>query len=467
MNRLMKIIRSIDVADSSELVVVQLEEAWVEDVVALLEKLAPEQIGKGAKGPNTVYVVANAHNNSLVLRGDPRTLVKMQVLIQRLDTPSDSHGTTQVIRLAHADAKSLAEILKSLGNPEAPQGAENASPAGKTNIQADESLNALVIMAEPTVMHNLKQVIDTLDVRRDQVMIEAAIVEVSEDFTQELGSELAAVDRSGTGVPLMLTAPSGTLASILASLASGGAVNPGAVNPGTSPILAAGRENRDGTSFAVILRALARNSDVDLLSTPSIMTLDNQEAKIVVGQNVPFRTGSTVTGSDGATNPFTTIERQDVGLTLQVTPHVHDGNLVRLEVHQEVSEVDQSGSQVIGSSGSADLITNKRTIDTTILVDDAEVIILGGLIRDKTTRSETKVPVLGSIPVMGRLFKSTSSVREKSNLLVFLRPTVLRSRDDITAVTERKYRNVWDLEIKGVDPAAAMRDILNGKRPGP
>ena len=193
--------------------------------------------------------------------------------------------------------------------------------------------------------------------------------------------------------------------------------------------------------------------------------MDNEEAKIVVGQNVPFRTGSTTSGSDGASNPFTTIQREDVGLTLEVTPHIHDGNLVRLKVHQEVSEVDPASLTVIGAQGSADLITNVRTIDTTILADNQEVIIIGGLIRDKKTASTSKVPLLGNMPGLGFLFRSSSTTTQKQNLLVFLRPTVLDSRVAITTETKRKFSSIYEIEIEGKDPTNAISELFNGNAP--
>lgn len=462
--RLVRIVDSIDVADNTRLEIVQLKEAWVEDIVSLLEKLAPEEIGKGAKGPNSVKIVANARNNSLVLKGEAKTLDKMKELVEKLDTPADDTSSIQVVRLANADAIDMAEILKNLISDKEQKTAKSEQQT-TTSIQADESLNALIIRADPAEMFELKKVIEQLDTRRVQVLIEAAIIEVSTDFAQDLGSELIVADTSGETLPLGITSPSGVLANILLSQAGSTELTiPTGVDLGTSPLLAAGRAKSDGVSFAFILRALMQNSNVDLLSTPSILTLDNQEAKIVVGQSVPFRTGSTTTGSGGTVNPFTTIERNDVGLTLEVTPHIHDANLVRLEIHQEVSEVDERSIGAVGSNSTSDLITNKRTIDTTVLVDDGEIIILGGLIKDKTTSIESKVPVLGSIPLLGRLFKSTSDKHEKSNLLVFLRPTVLASKESVTEVSRRKYNAVWEIEIKGTDPIQLMKQTFDGER---
>ncbi|MCB1644259.1 MAG: type II secretion system protein GspD, partial [Pseudomonadales bacterium] len=225
------------------------------------------------------------------------------------------------------------------------------------------------------------------------------------------------------------------------------------------------KTSANGINFAAIIRALASNDDANLLSTPSITTMDNEEAKIVVGQNVPFRTGSTTTGSNGTTNPFTTIQREDVGLTLEVTPHVHDGQLIRLEIVQEVSDVDQQSLGSIGSNGSADIITNKRTIETTVLADNEEVIVLGGLMRDKTNNTSTKVPLLGDIPVLGHLFKTSSTSVERSNLLVFLRPTVLSSKEEVKTQTARKYSGIWEVEIEGRDPYTAISELFDGRQP--
>ncbi|MBT5444576.1 MAG: type II secretion system secretin GspD [Gammaproteobacteria bacterium] len=467
--RLTEIVNRIDIADNQTVEIIGLKEAWVEDMVGLLQELAPEQIGKGAKGPNRVTIVASERTNSMVIKGQKVTVERVAQLISQLDVPANRSGTTKVIRLAHSDAVEMAEILRNTIVDDE----DSNSNKVKISIQPDEAINALVIRAAPSAMLEIMDIIDSLDVRRMQVLIEAAIVEVTADFSRQLGSELFIADVSGSNLPLGLTAPSGTLAQILKNLALGSAVSPDGVatspllniDAGTSPLLAGGRLSADKTSFAAIIRALSTNGDVNLLSTPSITTMDNEEAKIVVGQNVPFRTGSTTSGSNGASNPFTTIQREDVGLTLEVTPNIHDGNLVQLKVHQEVSEVDPGSLSVIGAEGSADLITNIRTIDTTILVDDQEVIIIGGLIRDKETSNNSKVPILGSVPGLGFLFRSTSTTTQKQNLLVFLRPTVLDSRAAITSATQRKFNSVYEVEIEGRDPANVMSDLFNGNIP--
>jgi general secretion pathway protein D len=459
--RLNEIIERIDVADNSTTRIIQLQNAWIGDLVPILEQLAPEQMGKGAKGPNRVTVVASERTNSMIIKGEPETLTKVAKLVAELDVPANSGGTIQVVRLANSDATDLAEILKSLVADK--DAKDQSGQVVTTSIQADPSLNALVIRADPTTMAELKEIIASLDVRRLQVLIEAAIVEVTSDFTRSLGTELALADASGTTLPIGLTAPSGTLASILAGLAGGTGLT-AVPDLGTTPLIAAAKTDATGINFALIVRALSANTDVNLLSTPSITTMDNEEAKIVVGQNVPFRTGSTTTGASGTSNPFTTIQREDVGLTLQVTPHVHDGSVIRLEIFQEVSEVDKTSLSSIGSDGSADLITNKRTIDTTVLADDGEIIILGGLIRDKITDVNSRVPLLGDIPILGHLFKSSNKIREKQNLLVFLRPTVLGNKEDVRDQTKRKYSGVWEVQLEGRDPLDAISDLFDGKR---
>lgn len=456
--RLEELVRRIDVVEESTTRIVELKEAWVEDMVALLEQLAPDLIGKSAKGPNRITVVASERNNSLVLKGEPLTLEKVVQLINDLDTPANAAGTIQVVQLAHSDATDLAEILKNLVSE---TDAENQSGQNvKTSIQADAALNALVIRANPTTMIELKGIIEQLDVRRLQVLIEAAIVEVTDTFNRQLGTELAVADTGSSNIPIATTAPGGVLTSIIQAIALDDATG---INLGSSPLIAGGREDANGINFGFVVSALASNDDANLLSTPSITTMDNEEAKIVVGQSVPFRTGSTTTGANGTTNPFTTIQREDVGLTLQVTPHVHDGNSIRLQIQQEVEEIDTT-TLAISENGSSDIITSKRTIETTVLADDGEVVVLGGLIRDRQSTNESGVPGLKDVPVLGYLFKNRTNRIEKQNLMVFLRATVLKTREDVIAQTKRKYSRVWEVEISGRDPSEAVNDLFDGKR---
>ena len=443
--RMEDIIRDIDVAQDEMVVVVALKDAWVENMVELLETLAPEQIGRGARGPQAVQMVANARNNSLVLRGKPGPLESLQTLIQRLDQPATASGSTQVFRLSHGSAEQLAVILSDVLADQAGNGERRV----RTSVQADTALNALVVRADPATMTEVGTILNQLDVRRTQVLIEAAIVEVSYSERQALGVDLAVIDRSGNAVPLVVSPLGGALQSLLGPILGGSDPQDLSSFAGagdlTSPTLAVARLT-SGVSFGAILQAIRSHGDTDLLSTPSILTLDNEEATIVVGQNVPFRTGTFTTTGTGAQNPFTTIQREDVGITLRVIPHIHDGDAVRLQVEQEVSSVE-SGAQV-GEQSFSDIVTNKRTISTTILADDGQTIVLGGLIQDDIQKSARKVPFLGDLPLAGALFRSTTTERTKRNLLVFLRPTILRDKDDVAAVSERKYRAVWEVQSR-------------------
>jgi general secretion pathway protein D len=445
--RLMAIIERIDVADDEQVVMVPLKEAWVGNIVELLERLAPDQIGSNAQGPQRIQVIANERTNSVVLRGKSRPIEDVRRLIAQLDQPATAGDSTNVIQLSHANAPDLAEILTglvaTLGN-----GDPGTRPV---TIQADQSLNAIIARADPNTMAEIRDIVAQLDVRRTQVLIEAAIVEISLDDTFNFGVDMAAVDASGRAIPLFSTALQGALNTVLGGLIEGGPI--GAVRSVENPTIGVARIEADGLSFGAVLQALATSSKANLLSTPSILTLDNQEARIVVGQGVPFRTGTFTTGPDGASNPFTTIQRQDVGLTLTVTPYVHDeGRSVRLQVAQEVENVVQAALAAIGESGFSDVVTNKRTIQTTVLANDGQTIVLGGLIQDDTTESQRKVPLLGDVPLLGKLFQSNRQERTKRNLVVFLRPTVIRTHEEATSETERKYSGIWETEISSRRP---------------
>ncbi|MDG2277537.1 MAG: type II secretion system secretin GspD [Pseudomonadales bacterium] len=442
--RLKNLIANIDVSDEEEVIMLPLKEAWVGTVVTILEKVAPDQIGSNAQGPQRVQIIANERNNSLVLRGKPRPIAEVLKIVDKLDQPATTTDATQVIPLSHADATAVANILNGILSGR-PQGED--APQQEATIQADESLNAVVARADPGTMSEILQIIEKLDIRKAQVLIEAAIVEITIDDSSELGFEFAAADASGETVPFISTTLEGVISSLFSNLVSedGQSVNvlSGLANV-SSPTLAAAKIDADAISFGGVVTALATHSNANLLSTPSILTLDNEEAHILVGREVPFRTGSFTTTGDGTSNPFTTVQREDVGVELTVTPHVHDGDSVRLEIAQQITNVLNTP---VGGSGFADVVTSKRTIETKILAEDRQTIVLGGLIQDDLTDSDSRVPLLGDIPVLGNLFKSRSKKSAKTNLLVFLRPTVIRSREDAGQVTKDKYNQIWEVEI--------------------
>ena len=464
--RLMRIVAEIDVANEEEFVVRPLTFAWVGSVVTILEKVAPDQLGESGPGPQVVQVIANERNNSLILRGKSRPVAVIMDLVDKLDVPATSTDAAQVIRLAHAQAANVVEILNGLFTVVA--GSEEGQ---HISIQPDESLNAIVARADPGTMGEILDVIGMLDVRRTQVLIEAAIAEIAVDDLFTLGVEVAGTDQRGQSVPAFNTTLNGIVNALLAGALPDGASavdGVGLVTSTTTPGIAVAKVDPDGISFGAVLNALATNVAADLLSAPSVLTLDNEEAKNLVGQNVPFRSGSFTTTADGISNPFSTVQRQDIGITLTVTPHIHDGTSVRLEVLLTVENLVDSGLGASGGLEAADLITQKREIDTTVLADDNQTIVLGGLIQDDIRESRRKVPFLGDVPAVGRLFRSSRETRAKRNLLVFLRPTVLRSEGDVQVTTDRLYNRIREFQIESRPEGATTSpdDVYEGRGNG-
>ena len=461
--RLKNIIADIDVAQTNEIVMVPLKEAWVGNVVDILQKVAPDQLGPNAQGPQRIQIIANERNNSLVLRGQTASIAELLQIIEKLDRPTTTTDATQVVMLNHGDAENVAEILNSLISQRDNQ--SNANTSSSVTIQPDTSLNAIVVRADPTAMNEVLNIVQRLDTPRAQVLIEAAIVEISMNDDFEAGVELASLDSSGENVPLINTAMGTTVSSLLgAMLKEDGTINnaPVAALGGvTRPTLAVAEVDLDGVSFGAVVNALASLSNANLLSTPSIVTLDNTEAKIVVGEEIPFRSGSFTTTGDGSNNPFTTVTREDVGIELTVTPHVYDNKEVRMEVAQNISNVLDS---TVGSSTFADVVTSKRSIETTVLASSGETIVLGGLIQDNANRSENRVPVLGSIPVLGNLFKSRSKRQVKTNLVVFIRPTVIADKDQNSDLTRARLDGIWEVGGSEGDPISED-DLFMGDIP--
>tara|TARA_Y100000589_G_scaffold119988_1_gene114323 strand:- start:480 stop:2393 length:1914 start_codon:yes stop_codon:yes gene_type:complete len=462
--RLKKLVKEIDIADEEEVVMLPLKEAWVGNVVALLEKLAPEQIGKGATGPQKVQIIANERNNSLVMKGNKRPLTEVIRLVEKLDKPATTADSTQVIILKYADATEAANILNALITGRR-KTEESEQQSEETIIQADPSLNAVVVRTDPGTMGEILDIVEKLDIRRPQVLIEAAIVEVSIDESKKIGIEMAGADAREGSVPLISTSLEGVIGSLIGGLLPEGESDQVNVLSGlasvSSPTLAAAKIDRDAISFGAVVSALATNSDANLLSTPSILTLDNQEARILVGREVPFRTGSFTTTGDGTSNPFNTVQREDVGVELTVTPHVHNGSEVRLEVAQQITNVINTP---VGGNAFADVVTSKRTIETTILAEDRQTIVLGGLIQDDINISNNRVPFVGDIPLFGNLFKARGKQQVKTNLLVFLRPTVLRTQDDAEDLSASKYNSIWEVEIESTNHQS-FDDLFKGIRP--
>ena len=460
--RIEQIVRELDSPSKYEVEVIQLNEAWVGDMVELLQELAPDELGQGG-GDNAAHkysVTADERSNRLILRGDEIFRGKMRGLINKLDQPSATGGTTKVIRLKHADAVKLTELLKGVMGEVVAEAGGGSGTGGSSSggssgfsVFADEGLNALVVRGEPSIMQEAEMIVRALDIRRAQVLIEAAIVEISDELGQDIGVQVAVGDESGGSTPVAGTS-FGNVGRNLGDVL-GAIVSQSILAPATGGVtVGAGQRNEDGVSWGVLLQALSTSAAANLLSTPSIITLDNQESEIIVGQNVPFRTGESTVSGDGTTNPFTTIERRDIGLTLKVTPTISADGLVRLVVEQTTESIGDS------IESASDIITNKREIKTTVLADDGETIVLGGLTTDNLLVNKSKVPLLGDIPFLGRLFSSESERRVKRNLLVFLRPKILLGKAASIAATDEKFNDLWEVNL-GIRKKLGLPDPEN------
>lgn len=432
LERLASLVQRIDQVSSENLAVMPLEHASASEMEQLLTQLLRRE-GRGGQPPQ---IMSDSRLNLLLVKADQATRKEIQRLVTELDQPVERSATTQVFYLRYAKAAEMATLLQALASETAvtkPETAQ-ASISRKVVIQAHESTNALVVAGNPDQLREMRLLVDQLDIRRAQVLVEAIIVEISDTQAREMGVQWLMVDQNSGSIPLASGNFTGNkgLGSLAAGAASGGEEGALSALANLQGITAGvGRISKSGISFGVLLNALQSNTNFNILSTPSILTLDNAEASILVGQEVPFVTGSTA--GDNNTNPFTTIQRKEVGVRLQITPQINDGNSVRLEILQEVSNIEESVK-------ASDIITNKREIKTTVMADNNDIIVLGGLIREDETETVRKVPLLGDIPFIGFLFRSTSISREKRNLMVFIKPQILHDRDSLAKLSSEKYR---------------------------
>lgn len=433
--RMVSIIRRIDMASDADIEVVSLQNASAAEIVRIMTALTQTQRADGA--PVSTSLVADSRTNSVLIGGDKADRLRLRTLIAHLDTPLEAGGDSQVRYLRYADAEELATKLQThftnlLGGGAA-QGAA-ASSIDKVSVWADPQTNAIVINAPPKMMRSLNQIVDKLDIRRAQVLVEAIIVEVIADEENRFGVSWA-IEGSGSDTPIALTDFADVAGVVqLGSAASGGAVDPSSlVRNGIT--LGVGRISDSGVSFAAIVNALEGDADTNIISTPSIVTTDNEEATLNVGQEVPFVTGSFTNtgGTGGAVNPFQTINRQQIGVKLAITPQINEGDSMVLDISQEISSIAQSAGDAV------DLVTNQRIVETTVIVNDGEILVLGGLIEDTLLESNQAVPVLGKIPLLGALFRSQKTVKKKTNLMIFLRATIMRDSADTSFQTNAKY----------------------------
>lgn len=494
--QLENIIRNLDGTGQNDIEAIGLQSSQAEEIITQLEAMSATGASKDFNGAR-IRIIADNRTNRILVKGDPETRKRIRHMIEMLDVPSaDRLGGLKVFRLKYASAKNLSEILQGLvtgqavsssnsnnsssnssnpinnlmgnnqnssSNTSGSNGSSISTPSinlnGNSNnnnqnnissfsqngvsIIADNAQNSLVVKADPQLMREIESAIQQLDVRRQQVLIEAAIIEVSGKDADQLGVQWALGDiNSGIGL-INFTNAGSSLASLAAGYLTGGASGLGsAIGAGSSIALGKYKEGADGSRqlYGALIQALKENTASNLLSTPSIVTMDNEEAYIVVGQNVPFVTGSVTTNSTGI-NPYTTVERKDVGVTLKVIPHIGENGTVRLEIEQEVSNVQASKGQA------ADLITNKRAIKTAVLAEHGQTVVLGGLVSDDVEFNRQGIPGLSSIPYLGRLFRSDTRSNVKRNLLVFIHPTIVGDANDVRRLSQHRYSQLYSLQL--------------------
>jgi general secretion pathway protein D len=508
--RLERLIAQMDQAGDRGTQLVHLENASADDVVRTLTQLA--QQGRTADpGQIQPGIIADTRSNSVLIAADTEERNKLIGLIRQLDSPGKDSGDTQVIYLHYADAQNLAPILEgyaqqvskppstksstsmfgnSSGNSSGSAfGTSSSTPTpattsstssqgsgsylggggnGDIRVLADKDTNSLVITAPPKTMQKLRGVIDRLDIRRAQVLVEAIIAEISADKTRDLGLDWIAYNPKNVAAASIVNPSTQTLLGNLSGLGSTGTTTTGTSSSsllttaaaslaGTGGLNALIGTASNGSIYGGVLHALQSDVDTNILSTPSLVTLDNEEAKIEVGQQVPMLTGSfanTGTASNGAVNPFQTIDREDVGLKLGITPTIGEGDTIRLKIEFENSTISS------GTAGSSNLVTNKRSVSNVVSMEGGQMLVIGGLIDDQVNDTENRVPFFGDIPFFGALFKSRSFNRTKRNLMIFVHPVILREREEGDFQTRRKYDETREAQLHAVNGS-----VPGGQRP--
>lgn len=430
-NRLVDIVRRVDKVGDQDVDIVRLKYASAAEIVRLISALTKDDGKTSMSSLLAPKVVADDRTNSVVVSGDPKARQRVMQMIRQLDKDQQNDGNTKVYYLKYAKAKNLVEVLtgvsKSIQDKKQGGGQQGAATAKKMSIEADEQTNALVITAQPDEMQELEKVISRLDIRRAQVLVEAIIVEVANGTGAQLG-----VQWGNTNAGMVQFADSTTSPLPVSTFVDAIGSDPSdASKSALAGVSGAALGFYHGDWFA-LLTALQTDSKSDVLATPSLSTMDNQEAEFNVGQEVPVKTGSQ--SSTDASTVYNTIERKTVGTKLKFKPQINEGDSVLLEIEQEVSSVDSaSANSDLGST------FNVRTIKNTVLVKSGETVVLGGLLDEKTNEVVSKVPLLGDIPVLGELFKSTSTDKTKRNLMVFIRPVILRDPVTYSGISNAKY----------------------------
>jgi general secretion pathway protein D len=474
-NRMLHIIRRIDVVGDQAVEVVPLENGAAADVVRVLNSLF--QQAAASEGGVALKVVADDRSNSVLISGEQSQRLRIRALIAHLDTPLKAGGDTQVRYLLYADAAKIAATLKeqltgvaTTTTAAAGGGASGNTPQAQAEkssiVLADPATNSLIITAPPKTMRAIMGIVDKLDIRRAQVLVEAVLVEVNADKTSDIGVNWGAWSQgaNGTQIPVVgfIEPVGGTSILDVATTVNG--VSTGSTTTSTSSLtgttLGIGKLTGSGINYGAMIRAVSGDANTNILATPSAVTMDNQEAKLDVAQEIPIITGqySTTSTTTSSVNPFTTVQREEVGTILRVTPQIAaQGSSLVLKIHIESSSVAPT------SVSTVDITTNKRTVETSVMVEDGGIVVLGGLISDSVTRDEQRVPFLGSLPLIGFAFRTRDYSRTRNNLMVFIRPKILRTSAQTVAETAEKYNFMLNEEHKADEPD--LMKAFRGERP--
>ena len=448
--RISQIIANIDI-DQEVVKTLNLQHTSPNEMAEITMGLT-SQIGFNGGERPLLQAIPVKGSRSLILKGMPAILDQYVPILEDIDRNNASRGDMRLIRLSYAKTENVLPVLQQLVNAitSENQDGSNGGASSEITIAEYSGTNMLVINADPEIQQRLAEVIEQIDIPRDQVLVEAIVVEVSENASKELGLQYILAGGDSSNIPFTVANYSNTAPNILAATGAIVVEDDGDnTTNSASQILqtaavdsflglngftagAAGRFS-DGGIFGVILNALASDTDSNILSTPSVMALDNETASFLAGQEIPITTGE-VLGAANA-NPFRTVERKNVGIQLEIKPQITDGNEIRLEIRQEVSSISGPVSAIL-----SELVTNKREIQTTVRASDGDVIVLGGLIEQTERITVDKVPLLGDIPILGRAFRSEGTTRENRNLMIFLRPTIVRNKEEMTTVTNQKYQ---------------------------
>jgi len=474
-NRLAEIVRRVDQAGNKDIEVVELKNASASEMVRIVDALNKQNDAKNTPEFLQPKLVADERTNSILISGDPKVRQRLRHLINQLDVEMATKGNNRVVYLKYAKAEDLVDVLKGVSqnmqkNDQNAQSKGSGSKNDDVMISADAGTNSLVLTAPQDVMKAMLDVISQLDIRRAQVLIEALIVEMSEADGVNLGMQWGSLE-SGSVIQYGNTGAS--IGNVMVGLeeakdqttteyyydSSGNRHPYTSTESGDYSTLASALSSINGAAVSIalgdwtgLISAVSSDSNTNILSSPSITVMDNGEASFIVGEEVPVITGSTSSSSND--NPFQTVERKEVGIKLKVVPQINEGNSVQLKIEQEVSNV-------LGASGAVDVRFGKRQLNTSVIVEDGKMLVLGGLMDERTVESVSKVPLLGDIPLLGYLFKSTSSQVEKKNLMVFIKPTIIREGMTADGVTQRKYNYIRAEQLYKADKGLSLMDNSN------